>query len=199
MAIDKGMVTYEAEGTEGGRFHSRVLHVPGNTSGLTIGRGYDMKEKSAEKITADLVDAGVDSGTAEILGRASGLAGDEAKAFIEQESLGAFEISMDAQEKLFAKVYEEIEDDVKRICDKADCVEIYGAVDWEGLDPKIKDIMVDLRYRGDYTPASRKRIQKLVAQNDIAAFCEDLTNADNWRNVPADRFTRRSKFLIADE
>lgn len=197
MAIEKGTVTYEAEGMEGGPFHSRVLHVPGDTSGLTIGRGYDMKEKSAEKITQDLTDAGVDGTVSITLGGASGLFGDAAKAFIEQEKLTDFEISMESQEQLFLKIYDEIEKDVRRICDKSDCVEIYGAVDWDNLEPKIRDIMIDLRYRGDYTPASRKRIQRLVSDNDLTGFTDDLTHRDNWSGVPEDRFTRRTQFLLS--
>src|SRR5690606_15881110 len=57
---DRGGLTFDAEGTEGGKYHSRVLHVPGPSSGLTIGRGYDMGSKSAGEITTDLVAAGVE-------------------------------------------------------------------------------------------------------------------------------------------
>ena len=48
----RGIVTYDSEGVEspGSLFHSRVLHVPSNTSGVTIGRGYDMKLKDRAKI-----------------------------------------------------------------------------------------------------------------------------------------------------
>ncbi len=199
MSIEKGVVTYEAEGTEGGYFHSRVLHVPGDTSGLTIGRGYDMKEKTNDRIQSDLIDAGVERNVAIILGSAAGLSGDGAKAFIESNNLGNIEISMESQESLFCSVYKEIEEDVKRICNKEDCVETYGAVNWDELDPKIKDIMIDLRYRGDYTPSSRKRIQKLVADNDLVGFTKELTNPTNWINVPEDRFTRRSHFLLGTQ
>ena len=38
----EGKVTFNSEGTEGGFFHSRKLHVPTASSGLTLGRGYDM-------------------------------------------------------------------------------------------------------------------------------------------------------------
>ena len=57
----RGVLTWEAEGSEGGRYHSRVLHVPSNTSGLTIGRGYDMKDRSAAEAQKDLIAAGVDA------------------------------------------------------------------------------------------------------------------------------------------
>ena len=194
MAISQGFLTYDAEGTEGGPFMSRVLHVPSSTSGLTIGRGYDMKEKSSQKITDDLVQAGVDEAQAALLGQASGLSGDEAKAFIDSNGLGDFEITIEAQEALFEKTYAVMSKDVQRICNKDDCVAAYGAVDWENLNPKIQDVLVDLRYRGDYTPTSRRRIQALVSANDLAAIAADLAERDNWSNVPQDRFNRRRDF-----
>lgn len=198
MSIDKGKLTYDAEGNEGGPYHSRILHVPGSTSGLTIGRGYDMKEKSAAKIEGDLKNAGVPADKAAMISKAAGLAGDQAKAFIDANGLKDFEITMEAQEKLFEVVYAELEEDVIRICEKADCVETYGAVDWANLNPKIKDVLVDLRFRGDYYGKTRKKIQKLAAQNDLAGFAEAMKDADFWKGscgVPPDRFNRRVAYL----
>ena len=54
-----GKVTFESEGTEKGPYHSRILHVPSTTSGLTIGRGYDMKMKDYSKVQQDLITSGV--------------------------------------------------------------------------------------------------------------------------------------------
>ncbi|WDE10835.1 hypothetical protein [Thalassomonas haliotis] len=195
MAITQGLLTYEAEGMEGGPYHSRKLHVPGESSGLTIGRGYDMKEKSADKISADLLAAGVEAEQAKLLGGAAGLSGTEAKAFVDKSGLSDFEISMEAQEVLFKQTYDELSRDVERICSKADCVAAYGAVDWQGLDEKIKDVLIDLRYRGDYTPGSRKLIQAFVAANDLDGYKQALTIRKNWPNVPEDRFNRRMAFL----
>ncbi|MFT4923984.1 MAG: hypothetical protein ACI8WB_000062 [Phenylobacterium sp.] len=195
MAITQGQLTYDAEGMEGGPFHSRKLHVPSGSSGLTIGRGYDMKEKSSAKIAGDLSKADVAENAAILLSQAAGLFGDAAKQFIAEHDLAEFEISMHSQEVLFHATYEEMVKDVRRICDKPDCVAAYGAVDWDELDIKIKDVMVDLRYRGDYTPRSRKRIQSLVANNDVGVFTEALLDRDFWLQVPQDRFNRRAAFL----
>ena len=195
MAITKGLLTYEAEGMEGGPYHSRKLHVPSNSSGLTIGRGYDMKEKTSETIEADLTEAGVENGDAKLLAGAAKLSGDLAKQFIVNNNLQDFEISMDTQEILFNASYEKMSADVKRICNKADCVKIYGKVEWDELNVAIKEVLVDLRYRGDYTPASRKLIQKMVADNDLESFTRTLSNRELWSRVPQDRFDRRAKFL----
>ncbi|HMY40558.1 MAG TPA: hypothetical protein PK011_14635, partial [Marinagarivorans sp.] len=85
--------------------------------------------------------------------------------------------------------------EVKRICGLDKNVKDYGQVDWIKLDSSIKDIAIDLKFRGDYTPASRKLIQKAIADNDLAEFKKQLKNAVNWPNVPKDRFDRRVKFL----
>ena len=195
MAITKGLLTYEAEGMEGGPYHSRKLHVPSNSSGLTIGRGYDMKEKTSETIEADLTEAGVENGDAKLQPGAAKLSGDLAKQFIVNNNLQDFEISMDTQEILFNASYEKMSADVKRRCNKADCVKIYGKVEWDELNVAIKEVLVDLRYRGDYTPASRKLIQKVVADNDLESFTRTLSNRELWSRVPQDRFDRRAKFL----
>lgn len=67
-----GKITFDAEGQEGGRFHSRELHVPSGSSGVTIGRGYDMSQKSAFRIKRDLMAAGVSKEDAEKLSGAHG-------------------------------------------------------------------------------------------------------------------------------
>lgn len=197
MAVSRGLLTYEAEGQEGGPYHSRKLHVPSSSSGLTIGRGYDMKEKKSSKIEFDLIDAGVDAATSALLGKASGLSGSSAKRFISDNDLSDFEITMDAQEKLFESIYAELEKDVIRICNKADCVKIYGAVNWNALDSKIRDAVVDLRFRGDYHSRSRKIIQKYISDNDLKQFTEKMLKRSNWAGVPEDRFNRRVAFLTS--
>ena len=195
MTITKGLLTFDAEGMEGGVFHSRKLHVPSDSSGLTIGRGYDMKEKSSQKIETDLNLAGVANRRAILLGTASKLSGNQARHFIFEQGLEEFEISIETQEELFNISYNEMSEDVKRICNKTDCVEAYGEVDWKNLNAAIKEAIVDLRYRGDYTPASRRLIQKMVADNDIEQFILTLSNPELWPQVPEDRFNRRVDFL----
>ena len=195
MTITKGLLTYEAEGMEGGDFHSRKLHVPSDRSGLTIGRGYDMKEKSSYKIEEDLRFAGVTDETVTILARATKLSGNLARQFIKDSGLKDFEISTDVQEALFKASYSELSKDVQRICDKPDCVKAYGVVEWDELNNAIKEVIVDLRYRGDYTPNSRKLIQKMVAENDLEQFTLTLCNQELWRQVPKGRFNRRADFL----
>jgi hypothetical protein len=78
-------------------------------------------------------------------------------------------------------------------------VDTYGKTDWDTLNPILKEVLVDLKFRGDYTPASRKLIQSFVAKNDFESFKSVLQNKKNWPNVPEDRFERRSKYLDANK
>ncbi|MEX0729512.1 MAG: hypothetical protein WED00_03675 [Aquisalimonadaceae bacterium] len=61
MTPQKGLLTFEAEGTEGGRFHSRHLHVPSGMSGLTLGRGYDFRGDYTPAARAHLQDSIVEN------------------------------------------------------------------------------------------------------------------------------------------
>ena len=195
-----GTLTFESEGAEGGAYHSRTLHVPGSTSGLTIGRGYDMKSKNAVKINRDLISAGLPQKEAILLSKAAGLSGSTAKAFIVTNKLDKFEITQQVQVKLFEISYKEEESEAKRLCTKADVVAKYGQCNWLTLDPAIKQILVDLKFRGDYTGSVRKFLQKHVVANDTKQFLKALTDRTNWLQlrVPQDRFQRRVTFFKAN-
>lgn len=193
--IKRGGLTFDAEGQEGGRYHSRRLHVPGRSSGVTVGRGYDCGTKSAAKIYRELKMSGLNPIIAKDISRSSGLKGGRAIEFISLSGFSKFEISIEVQEKLFDISYSEIESTVKRICAKRDCVAAYGSVDWDDLNGKIKGVLIDLCFRGDYTGTSRKVIQGFVAGNDINGFSIAIFDRENWRKVPSDRFMRRVNYL----
>jgi hypothetical protein len=191
----EGVLTFEAEGQEGGPFHSRILRVPTIRSGLTIGRGYDCKTRMAAKIESDLTSAGLDQAAAKLLSRAAGLAGVFAEKFIDTHNLRTFEITPEQQLKLFKAMYREELLETKCLCTKADVQSVYGSCDWKELHPAIKEVLVDLKFRGDYTPKARQLIQRHVASNDLESFYEILSDKNNWLTVPADRFNRRVAHL----
>lgn len=191
----RGVLTWAAEGQEGGRYHSRILHVPSASSGLTVGRGYDLKERSRAEATQHLAAAGLSAGHAATIAGAVRLSGTAAEQFIVDNDLLDFEISTGVQLKLFETVYREMEQDVIRICGKRDVVERYGITDWNALDSRIRDTLVDLRFRGDYTGTSRRQVQPPVVANDLVAFRQVISNGALWTNVPADRLQRRIRYL----
>lgn len=191
--VPNGQLTFDSEGNEGGTFHSRTPHVPSSVSGVTLGRGYDMKEKPGSQIVSDLMAAGLSQTSASAYSPASTLFGPAAETFIAQNQLE--EISPAQQMQLFAISYKEKLDLVQSISSKPDVVQTYGAVNFLTLDPRIIDVVVDLAYRGDYTPATRQFLQPTMVQNDFNAFKEAMSKQSNWTNVPSDRFARRVGFL----
>lgn len=181
FTVPYGQLTFDAEGDEN-KYFSRRLHLPPG-SGVTIGRGYDMLFKDIKKIYKDLTSVGIEQAPHFAMG--SRLKGNEAKKFISdvEHLLAVMErssIITPAQQKdLFLLSYKEAEDDVFRICRKSDVVKVYGATNWFTLNPKIKDVLIDLRFRGDYTPKTRKLVQPWVALNDIKMFKRGVALIDS--------------------
>lgn len=188
---NEGRLTFDSEGHEGGPYHSRHFHVPSSGSGLTIGRGYDMKDRTKAQVRDDMIAAGLDPAIAALISHAAGLKGAAAEEFIEENNLEDFQITPEAQLVLFDVEYALKVADTRRLATKADVTQAYGATDWDGLHPVIAEVLVDLRFRGDYTPTCRRFLQAHVASNDLPAFAEELGKRERWPNVPQDRFERR--------
>ncbi len=200
LSVPRGQVTFDAEGREqpGSRYHSRVPHVPSASSGVTIGRGYDMKLRSRDGIVADLRQAGLSQTMARRFAACAGYKGSSARRQLEERGLAEASITLAQQYRLFLDVYDELAADVIRICRKADVVARYGATVWEQLDPRVRDTAVDLRFRGDYTPATRERVQPLLVSGDASAMGRLMADQDYWCGrfgVPKDRFNRRKRYL----
>jgi hypothetical protein len=197
--VSAGQLTFDAEGLETrGIFFSRKAHVPSNSSGVTLGRGYDMKSKSRSKIVADLSGTGIDDIIADKFSNAAGLKGKAAKKFIKRSDIAEIEITPQQQKTMFEVTYEEHAADVKRISGKNDVVKKYGRTDWSQLHPAIKDALVDLRYRGDYTGTTRNRVQPMVVANDVFGLQETMADKAYWMQnigVPRDRFERRADYM----
>ncbi|GAB4189239.1 MAG: hypothetical protein OHK0022_01420 [Roseiflexaceae bacterium] len=193
--VDQGQLTFDAEGTEGGRYHTRVIHWPGGASGVTIGRGYDLGHHTAQEIVRDMVASGISRADAQRFAEAAGLKGAEAQAFVQRNRNSMPEITPEQQESLFARTYASYAANAERISNKQDVRARYGETDWEGLNPAIRDLVVDLLYRGDYTSRTRQLIQSYIADNDLQGLYTVMSNRANWRRVPLDRFNRRVDYL----
>lgn len=197
--VEAGQLTFDAEGMEQrGRYFSRNPHVPTDSSGVTLGRGYDMRDKTPAMIQADLLACGLITTAAALFAKAAGLSGSSGKSFITQNNLSTFEITPGQQKLLFALTYQQMVSDVLRICQKPDLVARYGPTDWAALPAKVRDLVVDLRYRGDYTPSSRERLQPLLVANNSAAIRQLMADEAYWcgpEKVPQDRFRRRRDYL----
>ena len=193
LSVERGQLTFDAEGQEGGAYHTRTAHWPGGASGVTIGRGYDMRERSWSEVYQALVGAGVPDRDAMALADGAGLQGTDARDFIADTDLP--EISLEAQKVLFDETYAWYVADVMRISQLSGVVDAYGAVDFEGLDPALLDLVVDLRYRGDYTRVTRQVVQPLLVANEVEGMARAMANRGLWLGVPEDRFLRRKRWM----
>ncbi len=188
---EKGWITWVAEGNNDSKsqFYSRKAHWPQGASGVTIGRGYDMKERTKEEVFSDLTEAGVSVENANLLKEGAGLTQNAAKDFVKSEKIKDIELTEEEQLNLFNIVYAFYESDAKRLCTKGDVVALYGSCNFDKLDQNIKDLIVDLRYRGDYTPNARSIIQKALLTQDRNTIKKAL---DRLPAAPEDRRTLRN-------
>jgi hypothetical protein len=192
-----GLLTWESEGREDVHYthplFSRKLHHPSPNSGVTIGRGYDMKEKMPSQIIEDLTSSWVDENTAQQMAKGFHLDGIRADHFVRENR--NLIISPQSQLQLFYISYAFEEKKVKDICAKRETSTKYGDVNWDSLHQGIKEMLVDLKFRGDYTPEIRTHIQQYVAQNNLEEFSKIICDKKYWSNVPDDRFNRRCIFM----
>ncbi|MGL4432742.1 MAG: pesticin C-terminus-like muramidase [Plesiomonas shigelloides] len=203
LKVPRGQLTFDVEGddVDGSRWFSRVIHWPGGVSGVTIGRGYDLGQQSDPE--ADLTKAGIDEPLKKWLVGAKGKSGKAAKDYFNSapSEIKSAKITRHQQFILFNTTYNRLESDVKRICSKATAIKMYHPnpyadpdVAWNNIPQKMKEVLVDLRYRGDYTTESRKAIQRAAYSGDDAGFMSALENETVWKNVPNDRFLRRQAY-----
>ncbi|WP_319931513.1 pesticin C-terminus-like muramidase [Xenorhabdus santafensis] len=199
--LPKRQLTFDAEGNdkESSIYFTRKIHWPGGASGITIARGYDLGQQA--KANDELTQANISEPLKSWLLECQGITGEKAKEKYTSapDNIRNFIISRKQQYDLFNMAYDRLEKDVKRICQKKDTLLAYHSnpnIDpeqaWDEIPQKIKVILIDLRYRGDYTPASRKLMQRYAYSGDIDNFGIILKNKSNWPpNLPMDRFTRR--------
>ncbi|AZD03520.1 hypothetical protein [Pseudomonas chlororaphis] len=145
-----GKVTYDAEGNDipTSQFFSRVIHWPGNAeSGVTLGRGYDMGDRSESSIYEHMVASGVPSAQATKISKARGLKGILARDFVAANKQDIGEITLEQQKELFDLIYP---DYVSRtiVVYNSWTSTLPGRIEWEGLRQIVRDILVDFVYQG---------------------------------------------------
>jgi hypothetical protein len=208
MTVTRGQMTFDAETSHSGRTSSLGPHVPGRTSGVTVGPGYDMKNRDRDWVVADLTAVGISRARAEKYAQGAGLSGDMARRFVDDHTDAALAraaaelgltdaevrryveanrlppIEREQQRALFEKVYPTYEATVRRISNEERTVIAYGRLDWKTLDPAIYETMVDLCYQGAYTDSTRALIQQAASRNDLAAFRAAIADRDAWAGLP---------------
>lgn len=89
------------------------LYIPGGNSGMTIGHGYDLKDRRRGDVETDLRRAGVDAADATIIAQGAGLSGFAARDFIRKNA--SISISSQTQARLLEMTIQSYVDDVNHL------------------------------------------------------------------------------------
>lgn len=148
--ILEGRLTYNAEGNDisSSIYYSRVIHWPGNDlSGVTLGRGYDMGDRTEANVYSDMVASGIPSEQAAKISKGAGLKGNSARDFVLSNKSSVGEITLQQQKSLFAIIYPKYVD--RAISNYAKWTNgVSGAKPWGELDSTIQEVLVDFVYQG---------------------------------------------------
>lgn len=207
LRVPRGQLTFDVEGNDiDDSIHfSRVAHWPpvGN-SGVTLGRGYDIGQQP--NVRSDLESAGINGNFLSWIVGGQGKRKSAARDYLNSASIEnrKHRITRKQQYILFVYTYKLMEDDVIKISTRDSTLERYlpsmvgrGVEAWENIDDRIKDLMVDLRYRGDYKPETREKIQEHCYKNDLAALKLAMRDEAFWvstHGVPPERFKERRQY-----
>ena len=183
--------------------------VVGN-SGITIGRGCDLGQKSKADIQNLCKAAGIHGVSAKLFIGAAGLHKEEAKEYFLQYGK-KIQITAAQQNILFGAEFDKYQKfaketytkDINQFASKNKLVQAKRhLLDWDQLPPQIRGFLVDLRFRGDSVPGVRKRFHALVVkysldpERNLGKFLNAVRNRESYvTDVPKDRFDRRIKFL----
>ena len=189
LYVSEGQITFDAEGMDyltavepfsqpvNTKNFSRILHWPQYASGVTLGRGYDMKERSPGQIVAELRQAGIEEYKAVICSKASGLSGKIATTgFIKAYGPLVGEITHLQQIKLFEISYRVKKNYAKGVYFRYSH-HINNALSWANLEYKIRETFVDIVYQG--IPKLGPLIELIAAGGSKQDMIENLQNDPN--------------------
>lgn len=176
LIVPEGQFTFDVEGNDNPRsdYFSRVVHAPGGASGITLGRGYDLFQqylrhsRDANKVVEDLTAAGISPELIELLRPAITLQGNPANDFyaVNRRPLRVYVITRKQQYDLYNRIYSAYKVIAKRRFNTVLPDESY-----DDLHEKIKDVLVDMNYRGDF---------KRLNINEGGEFYWDRELAENF-------------------
>jgi hypothetical protein len=198
LHVREGQLTFDAEGvdyiTAVAPFRqpqqmpnfSRILHWPGSASGVTIGRGYDMKNRSAGQIQIEMRLAGIEEYKAIICSKAAHLAGREASNFVKDYGTFVGEITHIQQIRLFETIYPDYIKLSAYYYKKYTTDKFYipDAIQWDRMDKQIKSVYVDISYQG---VENIRTLTACVARNDKKRLIEFIRNSTFYMSYESNR------------
>lgn len=164
LTVSAGQVTFDAEGGDNPSRNnfSRHIHCPSDDSGVTIGRGYDLKMRSESSIISDLTQAGVPLAQAQQIAKSHGKSGAAAKAFVRDNRAAIGTITHQMQVRLFELIYPRYVETAHHFYDLR-TANIPQRPTWENLKPAVRALTVDFVYQGFKSENTMKKCMS----NDI--------------------------------
>jgi hypothetical protein len=183
LNVNAGQFTFDLEGNDqqGTRNDSRVLHHPDKNSGVTLGRGVDLKDFTPEMVDALFTAAGFPAETVEVLKRGIKLYGSDADDYIKKYGSTIGRISAEQQNALFQISYKLKEEYASEVYGRAYSSLVgvkNSSANWVDLDSKIRTIYVDLIYQGLNPSFSRGNLIPAMQTNDLTSFKNGLVLYD---------------------
>jgi hypothetical protein len=189
--VDAGQYTFDVEGFEvasNRSVFSRRLHWPGGLSGVTIGRGYDLGSRTRAMVLADLQAAGFSDNQARLIAAGAGLTGTAARDFVTRNRNAVGDISPEAQQGLFQRIYPGYVSGARNGYNRATVDSrgrpLAGRVAWERLNPVIRTMLTDLWYQG-FRGSNGMRAAMRNRIGDLIRYIEgrpDILSHENGRN-----------------
>ncbi len=204
LHVREGQIAFDAEGKDyltavepfkqpesaSMKYFSRILYWPGRGSGVTLGRGYDMKNRTPGQILTELRQAGIEEYKAVICSKASGLSEKNATDFVQNYGPLVGEITHIQQVRLFDIAYREKLEFAKGVYDRQS-KHIKNHVTWSALDHKIRDVFVDTIYQGNQ---SAHEMVRIMAGKGTRSDIINYLNTDPFHGDDA-RDNIRKKYL----
>ncbi|MFS1462486.1 pesticin C-terminus-like muramidase [Vibrio lentus] len=226
LTVPKGQLTFGNEGNDSADsiYFTRVPHVPNakgvviGESGITLGRGLDLGSRNQGDVEQIFSNVSINCkpishSLLEWLKKGAGLRGQKAydhyKTLDSQVPELEQELTRKQQHFLFLEIYPFYEKETERLLTKSDVRSFYdkeSVITWRELPRNIREVLVDITYRGDNRSSSRKRIvPSLVADvNDklsgsVSNFYLLMKDAKFWVDdfkVDNNRYEARYKALL---
>lgn len=194
LHVRQGQITFDAEGhdyitaippfrSHRTPYFSRILQWPGGNSGVTLGRGYDMGSRSRGEVFATLRRAGIEEYQAVICSKAAGLKGNQAKQFVAVFGPMVGEITHQQQISLFGIAYQKKLSEAKSSYYRHTETN-KDAPQWEELDTKIRDVVVDIFYQGVH---DKNTLFSIVLKNNKQELASYIQQDSKYMRFEKDR------------
>lgn len=167
VTIQSGQLTTFGEGDDALTGH---IHWPGtSSSGVTLGKGYDIGSRSKTEVITDLTTAGMSQSQAERIAEGCGLKGNAARDFVRQNRASVGEIARDVQYALLAGQLDRFREKARDTATNTTAESsnrnaagrerkegvaagtyVMTIEEWDGLHPAMVEFLTDLIYQGGY-------------------------------------------------